>query len=392
MPFAECESELRRSPKVAESLRGILRAYTKLLRSMPNLTLHEFIATNREQIVRGVRANALARTGPRPGDSELDRGIPLFLDQLESTLRRSTSQTDVTQDHAADYGADLYRMGFTVGQVVHGYGDVCQAVTELALDLDASISVDDFRLFNRSLDDAIAAAVTEYEKRRIGVVAAEGLQRVALLSHELRNALHTAMLGFGILKMGAVGTDSSTATIVTKSLTHLHDLLERSLAEVRLETGKPQRSRIMIRDLFEDAEIALALEGENRGVAFTVASVPALAVDADILLLSGALTNLVQNAFKFTRPSGLVTLAARASRGRVFLDVEDECGGLPSGKNEELFRLFEQQSADRSGLGVGLSIARTNVRAMNGEIHVRDLPGKGCIFTIELPQSQLEIG
>jgi hypothetical protein len=206
---------------------------------MPNSTLHEFIATNREQIISSVKARSLSRSGARSDDSALQQGIPLFLDQLDSTLRRSTSQAATTQNHATDHGADLYRLGFTVAQVVHGYGDVCQTVTQLALDMDAAISVDDFRLFNRCLDDAIAAAVTEYERRRLNAATAEGLQRVALLSHELRNALHTAMLGFGILKIGAVGTDSSTATLVTKSLTRLHDLLERSLSEVRAESGKP---------------------------------------------------------------------------------------------------------------------------------------------------------
>jgi signal transduction histidine kinase len=356
---------------------------------MPNLTLHEFIVANRQRIVDAVRAKAESRSSARPSHSELDTGIPLFLDQLESTLLRSTSRPEVKPGHATEQGADLYRMGFTVAQVVHGYGDVCQVVTELALEADASISVDDFRLFNRCLDNAIAEAVTEYERRRIGFVVAEGSQRVALLSHELRNALHTAMLGFGILKLGAVGTDSSTATLVTKSLTRLHDLLERSLAEVRLENGKPDGARIVVRDLLEDAEIASALEGASRGIAFTIVSAPGLEVDADVLLLSGALTNLIQNAFKFTSVGGRVTLSSRASGGRVFLDVEDECGGLPSGKAEELFHLFEQRNTDRSGLGVGLSIARTSVRAMDGDIHIRDLPGKGCVFTIELPQSRL---
>lgn len=359
---------------------------------MSDPTLYDFIATNRELIVRSVKEKSLSRSDSRSNDSSLEKGIPLFLDELQSTLRRSTSAPDVTQDHATDHGADLYRMGFTVAQVVHGYGDVCQAVTQLALDMGSAISVDDFRLFNRCLDDAIAAAVTEYERRRLEASAALGMQRVALLSHELRNALHTAMLGFGILKIGAVGTDSSTATLVTKSLTRLHDLLERSFSEVRAETGKPRVTRIVIRDLLEDAEIASALEGANRGMAFTVVSGPGLEVEGDMLLLSGALTNLIQNAFKFTRFGGRIGLSSRAAGGRVFLDVEDECGGLPAGKADELFRLFEQQSSDRSGLGVGLSIARTSVRAMNGEIHVRDLPGRGCIFTIELPQSSAVAG
>jgi signal transduction histidine kinase len=97
------------------------------------------------------------------------------------------------------------------------------------------------------------------------------------------------------------------------------------------------------------------------------------------------MSNLLQNAFKFT-PSGTVALTARATEERVFLEVADECGGLPPGKAEELFRPFAQRSADRSGLGLGLAIALRSARACGGELRVRDVPGHGCVFTIELPR------
>jgi signal transduction histidine kinase len=70
----------------------------------------------------------------------------------------------------------------------------------------------------------------------------------------------------------------------------------------------------------------------------------------------------------------------------VRIDVEDECGGLPAGNAEKMFLPFGQQNADKTGLGLGLSISRKGVEAMGGTIAVRDLPGKGCIFTIDLPR------
>jgi signal transduction histidine kinase len=97
------------------------------------------------------------------------------------------------------------------------------------------------------------------------------------------------------------------------------------------------------------------------------------------------MSNLLQNAFKFT-PTGTVVLSARATDERVFLEVADECGGLPAGKAAELFLPFTQRSADRSGLGLGLAIALRSARACGGELHVRDVPGYGCVFTIELPR------
>jgi signal transduction histidine kinase len=95
---------------------------------------------------------------------------------------------------------------------------------------------------------------------------------------------------------------------------------------------------------------------------------------------------LLQNAFKFTSRPGHVWLRTRVTVDRVFIDVEDECGGLAPGLADSLFRPFQQRSLDRSGLGLGLSISRKAIQSTGGDIHVCNLPGKACIFTIELPK------
>jgi signal transduction histidine kinase len=84
-----------------------------------------------------------------------------------------------------------------------------------------------------------------------------------------------------------------------------------------------------------------------------------LTVDADRHMLGSAISNLLQNAFKFSRPNGSVSLTAHAAGERILIDVEDECGGLPDGKAEELFRPFEQKSNDRTAVGLELSISST---------------------------------
>jgi C4-dicarboxylate-specific signal transduction histidine kinase len=81
-----------------------------------------------------------------------------------------------------------------------------------------------------------------------------------------------------------------------------------------------------------------------------------------------------------------VSLRAVATDKVVLIEVEDQCGGLPPGKAADLFRPFEQRGADRTGLGLGLSISRKSVEANGGELRVRDIPGTGCMFTIELPR------
>jgi signal transduction histidine kinase len=113
---------------------------------------------------------------------------------------------------------------------------------------------------------------------------------------------------------------------------------------------------------------------------------PGILVLADRQLLAAAVANVLQNAFKFTHPHGHVALRASSSDGRVLVEIEDECGGLPPGDTEELFRPFEQKSGNRTGLGLGLPITRRSVEANGGEIRIRDLPGVGCVVTIDLPR------
>jgi len=109
-------------------------------------------------------------------------------------------------------------------------------------------------------------------------------------------------------------------------------------------------------------------------------------VSGDWQILAAALANLLQNAFKFTPVNGHISLTVHAESDRVLFDVEDSCGGLPSGRIEDLFQPYSQRGADRSGVGLGLAICQRAAQANGGELRVRNLPGKGCVFTLDLPR------
>ena len=129
-----------------------------------------------------------------------------------------------------------------------------------------------------------------------------------------------------------------------------------------------------------------SIEANSRGLALTCdAGEPGLHVRIDRQLITAALANLLHNAFKFTRVDGHVSLRTFTTTEHVRFEIEDECGGLPAGKAEELFLPFEQRGDDRTGLGLGLDIARRSVEACGGCLQVRDVPGSGCVFTMELP-------
>ena len=262
----------------------------------------------------------------------------------------------------------------------------------LAFEHEEPVSVDEFRTLNRCLDNAIAVAVTEFDYQRDLLVADKGVQalneRLGFLAHELRNLIQTATMAVTAIKAGNVGLAGATGAVLDRSLIGLRNLIDRSLADVRVTAGMPPRRRLLaLAEFIAETRIAAALEAQTRGCGFTVSAVdPKLAVDADRDLLSSALGNLLQNAFKFTEPHTEVALQVRAAGNRVLIEVEDRCGGLHPGDPELLFQPFVQDGADRSGVGLGLSICKRSVEANNGVLKVRDLPGKGCVFTIDLPR------
>lgn len=341
--------------------------------------------------------------------AELDHGVTRFLDQLIKTLQvektsdpirslkisgpsgggPAASEIAVT---AALHGRELSQRGFTVGQVVHDYGDLCQAITDLAAEHNVPIVADEFRTLNRCLDNGIADAVTEYVFQRDAVQENKNIQafneQLGFLAHELRNLIHTATLAAMAIRSGNVGTGGATGALLDRSLIGMRNLIDRSLAGVRLTAGMPSRAQLIsLSGFVADVKVAASLEAQTRECTFTVGDVGSdLALDVDREILLSAVGNLLQNAFKFTQHRSEVTLNAYAAADRIRIDVEDHCGGLAPGVAEDMFLPFKQHGKDRSGLGLGLAICQRSVEANNGVLQVRDIPGSGCVFTIDLPR------
>ena len=353
--------------------------------------LHKFLTSNREELIARTRAKVKTRSVPGADGAELEHGVPLFLTQLtqilsDALIAEPIASTAAMAADASKHGNDMLRKGFTIAQVVHDYGDICQAITELAVDSKTEIAPSEFQRLNLCLDNAIAGAVTEFLRQREQSLSEHETERLGSLAHEQRNLISAAMLAFQILRDGTVPIGGSTAAVLGRALMGLRDLTDRSLAEVRLATGLHTRTRVPLAEFIEDLEASAAMEAKARGIRLTV--VPAqygVAMNGDRQLLASAVGNLLSNAFKFTRSRSHVSLRTAIESGQVRIEVEDECGGLPSGKAEELFRPFDRRGSDRSGLGLGLAISQQGVAASGGRIEVQDLPGKGCVFSIVVP-------
>jgi hypothetical protein len=211
--------------------------------------LHEFLTSNRTELVTRCRNKVGRRLSPSEIPLALDHGVPLFLQQLVETLRLeqteppsaayeskpSPAATDIGRA-ATVHGAELLRLGYSVDQVVHDYGDVCQAITELAGELDERISTGEFRTLNRCLDNAIADAVTSFGRARQVLLddQAETLeQRLHYFSLDHRRLVDIALQAYDVIKSGQVGATGATGKLLFRTLGELRSLADRTLPEIR---------------------------------------------------------------------------------------------------------------------------------------------------------------
>ena len=371
--------------------------------------LHLFLSNNRNALIDRCLLKVAQRSHSQSEHSASLYGIPVFLNQVIETLQieqtasslRSrevsgpaggpSKQSDLGQV-AKLHGRELSEHGFTVEQVVHDYGDLCQAITELATELEVDIQTDEFRTLNRCLDNGIADAVTEfsYQRRLINDDREQQAlnHRVGVLIHEMRDHLNAAVFAVAAIKSGQTGFGGATGAVLDRSLAGMRTIVDRTFADARLVAGLPVNYQLIkIDDFVAELKMAALLEAKSHGCEFAAYVVGLeLAVEADRNLLSSAVGNLLQNAFKFTHPGTSVSLTVYAEGDQVLMDVQDHCGGLGHINKEDLFLPFKQMGTHKTGVGLGLSICRRSVEANHGTLSVRDLPGSGCVFTISLPR------
>lgn len=354
--------------------------------------LHEFLTQERSTILAEAKRNAAKTQGARITSSAQQEGWGIFYDELIGLLKRNQpfeihGEKGLHTVEAEKQGKEYLRLGYTVSEVVHSYGVICQAITSLATTLGFTITAREFQQLNLSLDTAIAESVSAFGQLGTENVDRAEVRRLGFLAHELRNCLQSASISLEMIESGLVGIKSGTGNMLQNSLTKMAKLIDTALTEVRLRAEPKnyfQRTRVF--ELLSEVGVTAGFDARSRDITLKMHGFSNLEVDVDRQLFVSALANLVQNALKFSHPGGSVQVRARAENHRILIEVEDECGGLPEGRPEELFDAGVQRGEDRSGMGLGLAISRQAIERNNGTIHIKNLPGKGCIFTIDLPQ------
>lgn len=354
------------------------------------MLLNEFLLKNRVEIIRTSQSRMISLAALRPTSEQLERGLPIFFDKLVEVMDKhsqvvsTNDEVDIT-DAAALHGKELLRLGYTLTHVVHSYGAMCQAITEVASLKKAPVTALEFHVLNRCLDIAIAGAVTAFESVRHHEDKTREVVHLGTVAHELRNALNRARISFQMLSKGIVGLGGSTSKVLERSLDDMNLLINRSLSEVRLKVDHALNEEYFtIIEIVSQLVVTAEIEAERKYQTISVQVDPNIGVVTDRHMVLGALGNLIQNALKFTNEEGSITILGRSEGDQVVIEVRDQGGGISIDKIKDLFKPFAQQNKDKSGMGLGLLISKEAIEKCGGTISFENIEG-GCVFTIRLP-------
>ena len=356
-------------------------------------TLHSLLAAQRDDLIaawsaetgRMIASVSVAR-------AELLDRMPDFVDQIIAALHPTAIPLPPTGEIAEEHGAQRLGIGFDVGEVIREYGLLHRCILDIAERAGHTPTLREQGIIARWLSTGIADAVAQYVKQRDIETQRQTSEHLGFIAHELRNPLATARMAFVRMQQAApelMAANARWADVLDRNLRRTMDQINNVLGQASLQLGvEPAIQRVDLKPFLEELVADAEAESQSRGITVTLSVSDGIGLEIDPRLMRSAISNLLNNALKFSRPSSYVDLIVTRPAGRVLIDVIDACGGLPPGKAEELFKPLVQRSENRSGYGLGLAIALQAVEAHHGAIRIRDRPGVGCVFTIDLPATE----
>ena len=221
-------------------------------------------------------------------------------------------------------------------------------------------------------------------------------QFLAVMAHELRNPLAPLRTGLELLRLQHEDPQArETHDMMERQIVQLTRLIDDLLDVSRIDRGKLElrSERVAVEAVLRTAVDTARPNIDAKGHAFALRSPPPppLFVEGDPVRLAQVVSNLLNNAAKFTPPKGRIELAAREEQGQVLISVADNGIGIAPEHLKEVFDMFVQLDASNvtaaGGLGLGLTLARSIVERHRGTIEARSAGlGKGTQFIIRLPR------
>jgi signal transduction histidine kinase len=327
------------------------------------------------------------RAASSDGESaEVERHIQHFYDEMLLALAQEPRGIREGSPAALALADLRHGLRLDLSSVVHDYGDLCDSITLAAEQHNVTIEIREYRIFSQVVDGAIATAVEHMEQAHDRDAESHLAVRIGFLAHELRNALTAATMSWRVIRDGLVPAAGKTATLVDRSHRRLKRLIDDMLVDARLRAGALRIERFGVRDLLAECEAAVTMFASAKGVGLAVRADTAAEISGDRMLLVSALSNLLQNAIRYTPPEREVKLSAQGNGSILRIEVTDGCGGLEEGAEKRMFGAFAWGKGSQ-GVGLGLHIAKQAVEAHGGQVCVTNHPGDGCTFTITAPLS-----
>lgn len=352
-------------------------------------SLARFLRDRREQILSAWLERLVEMlSDPELTRAELRDHVPEFLRGLAEMLAPGETPDGVVARPGGAHGAQRFRVGFDLREVVSEYGLLLDVVLGLAHADGVSISVSETRELFAAVNRGIAEAVVAFAAERQQSETRQAGRHVAFISHELRNPLGGALLSLDLVEKTDLDEKQKRfAALIRRNLDRLRNLIDQVLTAERLAAGTELvRERLSVAAIVDRIAEESALAALSRNVELAIDVPSGAEFTADARLLESIVSNLLQNAIKFSRPGGRVQLRAKVDPDRLLVEIEDSCGGIEI-PTEELFRPFVQagHEADQRGFGLGLAIVRQAVDAHGGEIRIENQAGAGCIFAVTIP-------
>jgi signal transduction histidine kinase len=358
------------------------------------MAVHEVLALEQEEVLRIWKAQVQGELAPPSMTTfELIDHIPRFLQEIVVALRRDVGldalETEQVRSSAAGHGEQRLRLGFSLDAVVREYGALHDAILAVLHNAGGEPHLREMKVVSDSIFIGIAQAVSEYARQRDAELLRQANEHFAFIAHELRNPLSAATMALEVLRSrGVLPEEEQAVQALERGLKGTRELIDHSLNAARIASGIELRPQwIELGELLEDLRLWTHADAEFKGVELHWRVEAHERVQVDSRLVQSAVSNLLRNAVKYTAPGGCVELRAWLERGRFLVEVEDTCGGLPPGQVEQAFAPFVRLQEDGSGFGLGLAIAKQAVDAHGGSLRVQNLPGKGCVFALDLPVS-----
>jgi signal transduction histidine kinase len=351
--------------------------------------LADLIDGRRDEIVARWLEEVAREFGDGVGEAQLRNAMPEYLACLARALRGgeplAPSGSAAWKDVAREHALARVRLGFDIAQLVREFILLRRVLTDVSREPpgrnDASRIAD-------LIEAAVSTAVRTYVEARDYAARQKEAEHIAFITHELRNPLTAVKLASSRLRRNARQEQVPVLDLLDRNVNRLNGLVEGVLRVERLQAGKvqPRLADVELGELLEGTTSSAALAADAKGITLHASYDPHLLVRVDAELTKSAVTNVVENAVKYT-DTGEVRLVAEPSGSAVTLHVWDNCPGLSPEELPVIFEPFERgRSQHKPGAGLGLAIARQAVEAEGGSIGAESKEERGCHFWITLPR------